>query len=199
VLPSGTHNFTVTNDVGCTSLPTSDAIINVQPVSPVVNLGVDQTLCGNLITILDAGNPGSTYLWTPGGQTTQTRNVDTVGHGLGIQKISVLVTAANTCSTMDSIKITFYDCTGIEENNSSISYSIIPNPSDGIFYLTVNGLTESAILDIYNMTGSVIYTQKIENSGFENKMIDLLSYPKGIYFVRLVSNKYSHIEKIIIN
>ena len=33
---------------------------------PVVGLGSDTALCGNNSLVLDAGNPGATYLWSTG-------------------------------------------------------------------------------------------------------------------------------------
>ncbi|MBF7093675.1 hypothetical protein IUY40_19310, partial [Flavobacterium sp. ALJ2] len=33
-LTAGTYNFTVTNAVGCTSLPSADVVINAQPATP---------------------------------------------------------------------------------------------------------------------------------------------------------------------
>lgn len=50
---------------------TFDSVLVRVSQSPVVNLGPDTILCGNFSLILDAGNPGMTYLWEPGGETTQ--------------------------------------------------------------------------------------------------------------------------------
>jgi gliding motility-associated-like protein len=62
-----TYGVTVTDANGCSS---SDAMtVFVNPV-PVVNFS-PQLLCVGNTTVLDAGNPGSTYLWFPGGETTQ--------------------------------------------------------------------------------------------------------------------------------
>ena len=40
-----------------------------------VDLGPDQTICEGESVTLDAGNPGFNYLWSPGGETTQTITV----------------------------------------------------------------------------------------------------------------------------
>jgi gliding motility-associated-like protein len=54
--------------------------VNVSVIqTPVVNLGPDLSICGGDVHTLDAGNPGSTYLWSPGGEVTQTIQVTTPG------------------------------------------------------------------------------------------------------------------------
>ncbi|MEP7170799.1 MAG: PKD domain-containing protein, partial [Bacteroidota bacterium] len=50
------------------------------------------SFCMGDSAMLDAGNPGNTYLWTPGGETTQTITVSSAG------QYSVAVTNSNGCS-----------------------------------------------------------------------------------------------------
>lgn len=47
--------------------------------APVVNLGGPFAICNGGSVVLDAGNPGSTYLWNVGGQTSQTITVNSAG------------------------------------------------------------------------------------------------------------------------
>jgi hypothetical protein len=46
--------------------------------APVVNLGNDTAVCGSGSVVLNAGNPGATYLWD-NNSTTQTRTVSSAG------------------------------------------------------------------------------------------------------------------------
>lgn len=65
--------------------------------NPVVNLGNDTTVCLSSVITLDAGNPGSTYLWSTGA-VTQTININTIG--------TYYVTVSNgQCSKKDTINI----------------------------------------------------------------------------------------------
>ncbi|MEI6123366.1 MAG: HYR domain-containing protein [Bacteroidota bacterium] len=189
--------FTVTQTVGsCVSLPAS---VVANPLAyPVVDLGTDITLCVNQSADIDAGNFGSFFQWTPGGQSTQIITVDTSWLGAGANSIQVTVTAPNGCETTDEILVTFNPCTGIEDNNQSISISVVPNPSNGLFYVTVNGLNEAATLSIYAANGQIVYKEEMNNAGFTNKPIDLQSFATGMYFLRLVSKNYAHVEKIIV-
>jgi len=197
VIPTDTSTYTVlaSNSFGCNA--SANVTVNVNPL-PVVTLGSDITICGDQTTVLDAGNPGASYLWTPGGQITQTITVDSLGFGLGAHTFSVLVTDPYTCSATGSIIVTFDPCTGIEANNSNIMVSIVPNPSNGMFYLNVEGINEAVTLNIYAINGKVIYSEQVDNTGLINKPIDLKSYPKGMYFLRLINNNMTHTEKIII-
>jgi hypothetical protein len=59
---SGNYSVTVSNGPTCSA--TASANVYIKPV-PVVDLGPAISLCGGAIT-LDAGNPGSDYLWSTG-------------------------------------------------------------------------------------------------------------------------------------
>jgi len=96
------------NSTGCTS-DTANWIKVVVKQGPIVSLGHDTAICANQSILLDAGNAGATYLWTPGGIVTQTMMADSTGHGLGTVQYTVQVTA-NNCSATDTINVTFNPC-----------------------------------------------------------------------------------------
>jgi PKD repeat protein len=91
---SGTYYVNVLTPAGCLG---SDTIIIALNTQPVANLGPDISIC-QATTILDAGNPGSTYLWS-NAQTTQTVSV-------GSGTYSVLVTDPSGCVVNDTIVVT---------------------------------------------------------------------------------------------
>ena len=74
------------------------AYIMVNPL-PIVDLGNDTTFCQGGSLLLDAGNAGSTYSWTPGGSTSQTLNVSSSGQYV------VQVTNATNCSNNDTVNV----------------------------------------------------------------------------------------------
>jgi gliding motility-associated-like protein len=67
-------------------------------VGPIVNLGNDSTYCSGTL-LLDAQNPGSTYLWNTGA-TSQTMNVTSGG------TYAVMVTDSQGCTARDTINFT---------------------------------------------------------------------------------------------
>ncbi|MBI9058426.1 MAG: hypothetical protein JEZ01_11745, partial [Labilibaculum sp.] len=95
---SGNYSVTITDANGCSATDDVNATIHA---NPTVNLGSDQETCsGNSITF-DAGNIGSTYLWSTG-ETTQTLTVSASGN------YSVTVIDANGCSAADNANATIH-------------------------------------------------------------------------------------------
>ena len=97
--PTLTNNYwvLVTDRNGCTG---SDTVHLNMSAAPVVALGPDFSACPGTI-LLDAGNPGSTYLWSSG-PTTQTISPGTAG------TYSVVVTNGGGCVATDTVTVSLY-------------------------------------------------------------------------------------------
>jgi gliding motility-associated-like protein len=95
VSTGGTYSVTITGSSGCTA--TYDAVVQLT-LPPVVQLGADTVLCEGEMLQLNAGNPGSTYLWNTGATTRQV-NVRETG--------TYAVTVNNGCVRSDSIAVFF--------------------------------------------------------------------------------------------
>jgi hypothetical protein len=149
--------------------------------------------------MLDAGNAGSIYSWTPSGETSQTIIVGISGYVIGPNPISVSVTAPNLCSASGSLIVTFDACTGIVENNSSVNMSIYPNPTNGKVTLTISGINENVKLSVITTNGQVIYADEfyaIYNGTI--RQIDLSAFPKGIYFIKLANDNIVNVKKVVV-
>jgi large repetitive protein len=95
VSESGNYFVAVTSACGTTlSQPIN---VSINP-SPLVNILNDSPVCNTTVT-LDAGNPGSTFLWTPGNVTTQEFVALTGG------QYTVVVTNAFNCSTTQTTQV----------------------------------------------------------------------------------------------
>ena len=79
--------------------------------------------------------------------------------------------------------------TGIEENH--ITFSIFPNPSNGI--LNLKGFQNWSTLKVTDLSGKTVYTT--ENLGSQ---IDLSDLKKGVYFINISTSDKNFIEKVII-
>lgn len=95
VTTSGNYSVRVTSG-NCFSADTINVNFNTLPV---VNLGSDLNICTSDTITLNAGNPGSTYLWSTGA-TTRTIKVNLAG------TYSVVVTNANGCVSTDEVVVT---------------------------------------------------------------------------------------------
>lgn len=94
----GNYFVTVTNPA--TTCASTDTILVTVNALPVINLGIDSSLCIGDSLILDAGNAGANYLWN-NSSTNQTLTVNTAGI------YSVVVTnPITTCVNADTISLT---------------------------------------------------------------------------------------------
>lgn len=166
---------------------------------PTVDLGADMTVCANETVLLDAGNPGATYLWSTG-ETTQTITVDTTGVGIGTATFWVEVTDENTCSNTDEITIQFDDCTGISQISENWNLYVFPNPSDGVFSIRINSLSNQPVnLSLMNALGKVVYSnEKIYIGSSRTLDIQLKNQPDGVYYLNLKGDGVNMIKKVII-
>jgi len=164
--------------------------INVNE-TPAVNLGVDTLICNNIVYTLDAGNEGSTFLWSTGADS-QTIDIDeSMADANNQVAVSVEVTNGSTgCIGTDDVIVEFKDCTGINEIGSS-NISIVPNPSNGLFKLNFSGNATSDIR-IYNSIGGLVL--QIKQSEISEQMdIDLSQMADGVYVLR-----YNDLNKRIV-
>ncbi len=164
---------------------------------PIVELGADTSLCTEFLT-LNAGNPGSTYLWSTG-QDTQTIDVDTTGFGYGTREIFVEVITENGCVNSDAINIDFVDCTGIDEFANNVDVVVYPNPSSGVYNIKLRS-NENIKVDILviNSVGSEIYrNENIFLAGETKLQIDLSNFAIGAYQL-IIKGENGRINKTLI-
>jgi hypothetical protein len=185
------------NDCGAGEF--SDALEVVVHELPVVDLGEDMTICANTSIILDAGNPGASYVWSTG-ETSQTIEVDTTGVGIGAITIEVEVIDAFTCSGTDEITIQFDDCTGISDLEEQWSVQVYPNPASGIFNIDMKTRNSSPVnlimLDAY---GKEVYrNENVSIQEYKSLSIDLNGISDGIYLLNIKGNGINMIRKIMI-
>ncbi len=133
----GSYSVTVTDPLGCTA---TDAI-TIQFSNPAVNLGIDDTLCGANSLLLDAGNAGSTYLWSNGATTQTIAATNTGGYG-------VTVTDPFGCSATDAIALQFSNPAvnlGLDDTLCGASSFLLDAGNAGSTYLWTNGATTQTI------------------------------------------------------
>lgn len=172
--------------------------IMVNPL-PEVDLGEDLEVCAHEFVILDAGNPGATYLWSTG-ETTQTIQVDSTGVGIGALEVWVEVTDVNQCSETAEITIEFKDCTSIITVDGEVSLEIYPNPNRGVFNVQVSTFNRKPVdLVIVNILGEEVYKLNgliVDRS--KSLDIDLNHLNDGVYFLNLRGDGLNSVKKIVI-
>lgn len=149
---AGTYHVTATLG-NCSH---SDTIQITTGQTPVVNLGNDTLVCGNLQLLLNAGNTGSNYSWSTGA-TSQTISVvnpgtysTTVTNACGSTTADILISQAFPPAV--NLGNDFTDC------NSALSV-VLDAGNAGSQYLWNNGSTHQT----YTVTAPGIYAVTVSN------------------------------------
>ncbi|MEE4255860.1 MAG: hypothetical protein V2I47_02380 [Bacteroidales bacterium] len=175
--------------------------ITVKP-APEIDLGGDiHYVCVHETITLDAGNPGSAYLWS-NGDTSKTVTLATTGLGNDEQQVSVNVTNAEGCQGEAGVTIIFdYDyCVGIEEIGDGIKLKVFPNPTPGKLNISMSGVKSDLKLDVRNTIGSLLgeYDFFPDGNGMINEEIDLTGQVAGIYFLIFHADDQTSAVKVLL-
>jgi hypothetical protein len=172
---TGMYAVTVTTTNGCSA---SDSLMLTINQLPVVNIGNDTATCGTPV-MLDAGNPGSTYLWCDG-STTQIVSLSSSG------TCAVQVTDANGCVNSDTITITVNPLPSVTLTSPGDSLcpaqpaiTLTPSPVGGT--LTGPGLSGNSFTPINAGPGThtitYMYTDVNGCSASDSVMITVFAIP----------------------
>lgn len=86
--------------------------------------------------------------------------------------------------------------TGIEKINSSISFSILPNPAESIINVIIDNRTgfRNSILDIYDMQGQLLIQQPVLQN---NSVIDISKLERGGYIVKVKTEEGIAVNRFV--
>ena len=169
--------------------------------NPDVNIIADTVYCWNHVVYLDAGPGYVSYSWS-NGVISQMITLDSNMFVMGTNEYSVQVVDTNTCIGSDTVIFYVDPCTGINTpllNKERLS--IMPNPNNGVFKIIIQNLKEENYgIEIYNTLGKKVYQRQLNpnNYGKIDLSIDISTYPKGIYIVRLFSEAGSKTKTIVV-
>jgi len=159
-----------------------------------VTITTVDTSVTNTVPTLTANQTGATYRWLDcnnnnsviAGETAQTFTATTNG------SYAVEVTQNGCVDT--SICITVM-VTGIQHSTLNIqNLSIYPNPTNGLFTVSLDKVNTDSRVIVYTVVGTVIVNQKITNN---NTVINLEAYDKGIYFVKITNGNSFITQRIV--
>ena len=133
-----------------------DTVVVTAVNAPVVNLGTDTGLCNGHAVTLNAGNTGSTFLWS---DNSSAQTLSATGAG----NYSVTVTNGNNCSASDAVAVSALTLSitasainttcGLSNGQASV---VTNNGSSPFTYLWSNSATNDSILNLaggtYNVT-----------------------------------------------
>ena len=139
-------------------------------------------LAGSYNGIFLSTNNGSSWTNVSGGLT------DSIIFSLAISGNNVYA-GTNSHGVWRS---TFADLLGIKENILNNNVSIYPNPSKDNLTIETNSNTEQR-LEIINLIGQTVYT----NSIIKKATINTSAFAKGVYILKLSSDKETIVKKFI--
>lgn len=198
VSPTVATTYTVTvMDVVTNCSAVSTIVVGMKPAA-TVNLGPDFNVCSDKTAVIDAGTGFTSYMWSTGA-TTQTIVVDGAIIGQGnTATYTVTVTNSAGCEGIDAVAVTSIDCSGIDDPNNANYLTFWPNPTDGHFFVKINGLKGDAMLTILNAAGQAVHKENLTLSGEMVKEFHLNNLAPGIYMVRLQTKSDVVTKQIIV-
>lgn len=182
---------------GCDSVTTH--VITTRTTTPALDLGDDVASCLDGGVTIFASNAYDTYNWSNGG-TTNILNVTGAASGAGSTDYILTVTQASSgCTARDTVNITFQSCVGINETEVDLNVSLYPNPASNFVTIDIfdKNNTGNLKLEITNSIGQVVTSQVIANAN-QKVVMDVNNFSKGLYFVRISSDKVFMTKKLII-
>ncbi len=90
--------------------------------------------------------------------------------------------------------------TGLNELTNNYELTVFPNPTEGNFTLSFNGVEKSNyVIEMRNALGQSVYKEEVKDfMGAYSKVLSLEKYGKGIYTVSIYNNKSQAVQKLIV-
>jgi hypothetical protein len=199
-IATGTAELKLTAIPSSVCPPVSDSLLLTVLPSPVVNLGPDTAICAHLSFTLDATTPDAvSYLWTPGNATTPTIVVDSVGSGIGVKQVTVVVTVANGCQGTDAVSIQFKDCTGISELEG-VNCTLYPNPAaNSVTVELTSGDPRTITISVLSVSGEkLVNIRNLALKGMLKQVVDLSKLTPGTYLVEVGDGTGKLVKKLVV-
>ncbi|MEM1320812.1 MAG: LamG-like jellyroll fold domain-containing protein [Bacteroidota bacterium] len=89
--------------------------------------------------------------------------------------------------------------TSVEEalQNEQLAFNIFPNPSKGLFNVRISEVVKNVDVRVTNSIGQLV-KQYRDNQASPTLTIDLQGYARGIYFVELLTDKGTGLQRVVI-
>jgi uncharacterized delta-60 repeat protein len=192
---SGPVDLTVIAANSCGESPVSAALAITVEITPSPEVSGPEELCqGWTAEYQVTALSGSSYVWTVQGGS--------IVSGAGTAQISVLWNTAGTGSVVveettqqgcnassAALPVLVNPCTGLEESGTMKAMTVQPNPFRTGLNIHLSGESgPNAVLRIYDVTGTILAEQRVEDGQKALTVPDLDNAAPGIYFIRLSSS-----------
>jgi hypothetical protein len=195
------------------TLSGSDTTQVMVTAPPTVVAGNDTTCCVNVtgIPLHGTATGSSSVLWTTSGDGTFSNATGLTGlyyPGPGDKAaltVHLTLTASPQAPCANAISgtriILFDPCgVGIQDRSHAFSFSLRPNPSNGIFNIYSEGtMNGDVVIRVMDLNGRMLVSESTTVTGTTlNHRMDLSALGKGVYFVRIETGADVKTEKLIL-
>jgi hypothetical protein len=206
---NNTVTVTPTAMVGCDSLSYNGMMYYISALVSDTAFGGSATGCDSItnqqitIDVLDITVTNASPILTANESRATYRWLD-CDNGNAVIPSETNQSYTATVNGNYAVEVTFGSCvdtsacesvTGVGINELSLkTISIYPNPTKGLFTISLDQVRNDSRVIIYSVVGKEVVNQKIANS---KTIINLKDYDKGIYFVK-IQNGVNIITKRIV-
>jgi hypothetical protein len=175
--------YTLTNVANCDSVVTLDLTINTVNVSTTIN---NDSITANSISAsfqwLDCDN---NYAIISG--ETNALFVATSNGNYAVEVTENGCVDTSSCVTLSTV--------GVIESNLLNNVSVYPNPTKGLFTISLTNVTENSYIIISDVLGKEIINQELF---LTETIIDLTGKYRGVYFIKIINENRKVIKKVVL-
>ena len=116
----------------------------------------------------------------------------------GTYNFTYTVTGDGTCPPdVATVTITLNDdCLGLEDNETTPSFAVFPNPVNDVLTIAKLDITGAATVSVYDAQGKAIITRNISNQS-GNYSIDMTGFASGVYMVEVTSDSNTENVRVV--
>jgi hypothetical protein len=184
---SGIYTFACVDDNGCWIYDTIS--LQIQP-GFTIELGADTTIMMHDTIVLSMPEGFDHYLWSNGDTLN---SIQLIGGQLGEGEWDTWVEVTDgVCSDSDSVRITVLSNI-LEFNQAGIN--AYPNPVNK--HLNIDSKTAIKSIECIDLNGETVYRKTFQNTPEFRKSINMASFKKGVYILKITTEKAVATGRII--
>ena len=166
--------------------------VNALPTPTINNSSSSNDVCADDMVML-TGLGGQTYVWS-GTADPQLYQGQSIIISPNVSDVyTVTATDQNGCAGMTSIGLNVSACTGLEKQNTSLNFNVMPNPTSGKIKIEFTSVDDRQ-LSISDLSGRLLSkTISVQ----QQEELDLSNLSNGIYYLTVDSKDGKKVMKVV--
>ncbi len=194
--PSSTTLYYVVGVMtGCNALDSFKVV--VKPAPTITITGADTICQGNSTTLNASG--AVNFIWSPYIGLVDSVSASEVANPTANVTYTVTGLGSNGCHGSGTFTLNVISCAGVNDFSVDNTIAIFPNPASDIITLQFNASGENiSTVSVIDAKGTTVYCQAINKGNLPKSSIDLSNQPKGIYILKVATDKSTYQKKIVL-